>query len=265
MRREKAKTEAAVENPGKEMTLSGHLRELRNRLLVCVVLLAAAVIAGLHYAPRIVEMLLGIGMEYGYRFVYISPQELLMQYFSAALVFGLCVTIPVLSYECWAFIQPGLKRGENHLFLFAMLFGLLCFCVGVMFAYKVMMPFMLGFLTDLSGSSIAAASISVQNYITFFTTIFLVFGFMFELPVVAMLLTQIGLVKISWMRKGRRVVIVLVFFVAAVITPPDVVSQIMVAIPMMGLYELSIIICSVCEKFKKTKEDSPSEDNGTEE
>jgi len=237
------------------MTLSGHLRELRNRLLVCIVLFVAAIMAGLHYAPGIVEKLLQIGEEYGYSFVYISPQELLMQYFSAALVFGLCVALPALCYEGWAFISPGLKKGENHLFLFAMLFGLVCFCVGAAFAFKIMLPFMLQFLTDLSGGSVATASISVQNYMTFFTTIFLVFGIMFELPVIAVLLTQTGLVKVRWMRKGRRVVIVLVFFIAAIITPPDVISQIMVALPMMGLYELSIILCSICEKLRKTKED----------
>ncbi len=243
------------ENSEKEMTLSGHLRELRNRLFVCVALLLAAVAAGLHYAPEIVEMLLGIGKQYGYQFVYISPQELLMQYFSVALVFGVCVTFPVLCYQTWAFVSPGLKKNENRLFLFAMLFGLACFCVGVAFAFKIMLPFMLHFLISLSGASSATASISVQNYMTFFTTMFLVFGFMFELPVLSVLLTQIGLVKVRWMRKGRRVVIVAVFFIAAVITPPDVVSQIMVAIPMMGLYELSIILCTFGEKLKGESHD----------
>lgn len=246
------------------MTLSGHLRELRNRLLVCIICLVVFFLVGLNYAPRFVDMLTGIGKTYGYEYVYIAPQELLMQYFSIALLIGVCVTLPVILYNIWAFVQPGLKKNENAMFLSAMVFGLLCFIIGVIFAYKIMLPFMLYFLIDISKGSNITASISVQNYLTFLLTIFMVFGLVFELPVVSVLLTQMGLLKVEWMRKGRRVIIVVIFFVAAVITPPDVVSQIMVAIPMMGLYELSIIISSILIKFRKKKKDDDEEDDDEE-
>jgi sec-independent protein translocase protein TatC len=84
-------------------------------------------------------------------------------------------------------------------------------------------------------------------------TIFLIFGIVFELPVVSVLLTQMGLLKPEWMKKGTRVVIVVIFVVAALITPPDIVSQIMVAIPMIGLYELSILLCTICQKLRGAK------------
>lgn len=239
------------DNPDKEMSLSGHLRELRNRLLVCVVLLFAAILAGLNQAPRFVGLLLEIGKEYHYRFIYISPQELLLQYFFVALVAGICVTLPVTVYQIWAFIRPGLKKGENLVFLFAIVFGMACFAAGIYFAYRIMLPFMLEFLISLSSGSGVTASISVQNYIHFLMTIFIVFGLVFELPVVSILLTQMGFLKVQWMKKGRRVVIVVIFFVAAVITPPDVVSQVMVVIPMMALYELSILLCTVCQYLKE--------------
>lgn len=232
------------------MTLSGHLRELRNRLLVCLLLLTAAMLIGLHFAPELVGLLLQIGRQYQYQFVYIAPQELIVQYLSVALVFALCVTLPVLLYQAWAFISPGLKPHENRLFLAAMIAGLFCFGGGVLFAYRVMLPFMLRFLISLSPGSLATAAITVQNYMTFLMTVFVVFGAMFELPVVSVLLTQTGLLKIRWMRKGRRVIIVVIFFVAALITPPDVVSQIMVAIPMLLLYELSIVLCTLCQKLR---------------
>lgn len=235
---------------GGEMSLSGHLRELRNRLLVCVALLLIAMVAGLHYAPQLVTLLLDMGKAYNYRFVYISPQELLLQYFSVALTVGVCVTLPMIFYQTWAFVRPGLKKGENLFFLFAMIFGLICFCAGVYFAYRVMLPFMLYFLITLSQGSGVSASISVQNYMTFLMTIFMIFGVVFELPVVSVLLTQMGLLTPVLMKKGRRVVIVVAFFVAALITPPDVVSQIMVAVPMIGLYQLSIFLCALCAKLK---------------
>ncbi len=243
MTREKKRPEEDQEPEGKEMSLSGHLRELRNRLLVCLLVLLVSVAAGLRYAPSIVQALLSMGENCGYDFVYIAPQELLMQYFSVALVMGLVVSFPVICYETWAFVSPGLKRNENRLFLFAMGFGLLCFCIGIIFAYKIMLPFMLDFFVTLGVGSSASAAISVENYMTFFTTIFLIFGIMFELPMLALLLTKVGLIKVSWMRKGRRVVIVAVFVISAIITPPDIVSQIMVALPMLVLYELSIMLC----------------------
>ncbi len=242
------------ETRDREMPLSEHLRELRNRLFVCLAVLLAATLAGLRFAPRIVELLLDIGRNYRYRFVYIAPQELLLQYVSTALICGLCAALPVLFYETWAFVQPGLRRQEKALFLFAMVFGVLCFGGGVYFAFKIMLPFMLYFLISLSGGSSASASISVQSYISFLTTVFLIFGVVFELPVVSVLLSRLGILKVRWMRKGRRVMIVAIFFVAALITPPDVVSQIMVAVPMLALYELSILLCTLSQKLQDRAE-----------
>lgn len=235
----------------KSMALSGHLRELRNRLVVCIACLVVSFLIGLHYAPDIVKALTDIGKNYGYTYVYIAPQELLMQYFSVAMLVGVCITFPVLFYHIWSFIQPGLRRNENLLFLSAMFFGLICFAAGVLFAYKIMLPFMLYFLVGIGMGSDITAAISVQNYITFLLTIFMIFGIVFELPVLSVILTQMRLLRVEWMKKGRRVIIIVIFVVAAFITPPDIVSQIMIAIPMIGLYELSILICSFLMRFKK--------------
>lgn len=233
------------------MSLSGHLKELRNRIIICVICLVVFFLLGLHFAPNVVDTLTGIGKQYGYQFVYIAPQELLLQYFSIALVTGVVLSLPVILFHIWAFVQPGLKENENGLFLGAMIAGLFFFVLGVLFAYKIMLPFMLQFLIGLSKGGDVRASVSVANYLTFLLTIFLVLGIVFELPVVSVLLTQIGLLKVEWMRKFRKVMIVVIFFVAALITPPDMVSQVMVAVPMLGLYELSILICSILSRKKK--------------
>ncbi|MBD5147810.1 MAG: twin-arginine translocase subunit TatC, partial [Oscillibacter sp.] len=189
-----------ADSPDLEMPLSEHLRELRNRIFVCLAVLLAAAAAGFTLAPRIVELLLDIGRSHGYRFVYIAPQELLLQYVSTALICGFCAAVPILFYEAWAFVKPGLRRQEKGLFLFAIVFGLICFCGGVYFAFRIMLPFMLYFLISLSGGSSASPSISVQSYVSFLTTVFLIFGVVFELPVLSVLLNRIGILKARWMR-----------------------------------------------------------------
>ena len=105
------------------MSVSGHLKELRSRIIICVVCLVASFLIGLHFASDIVNLLTDIGKKFGYTFVYISPQELLLQYFSVAMIAAVVITFPVIMYHVWAFIQPGLKKNENTLFLGALVSG----------------------------------------------------------------------------------------------------------------------------------------------
>ena len=239
-----------------KMALSGHLRELRNRLLICVGALAACMVGGLCVADRLVSALLDVGRAYGYVFVYLSPQELLLQYVSVSFVCAVCVTLPLTLYELWAFLRPGLKKKERLFYALSMLSGLLCAALGILFAAKALVPFMLRFLMSLNAGSGAQSSVSVQNYVSFLLTIFVIFAVIFELPVATVLLTQLGLLKVEWLKRARKVMIVVIFFVAAVITPPDVVSQIMVAVPLLGLYELSIFVCVVAARLRKPDDES---------
>ena len=234
-----------------QMALSGHLKELRNRALICVVCLVLAFLVCLNYAPQLVEFLTDMGKNYGYHYIYVAPQELLMQYMSVALIFGLVCAMPVIMYEVWAFARPGLTKRENLAFVFSLIFGSIFFCVGVYFAYRIMLPTMLLFLSTLENRAEVAAAISVQNYISFLLTIFIIFGVVFELPVISVVLNALKLLKVEWMKKARRFVIVISFVVAAFITPPDVISQIMVGIPIIFLYQLSIILCLIMEKLRR--------------
>jgi sec-independent protein translocase protein TatC len=161
----------------------------------------------------------------------------------------------MIGYQIWAFVSPALRKTEKLFFMLAMIFGLICFCIGVFFAYKIVLPFTLNFLISFNSGSGAESAITLQNYISFLMTIFTIFGVVFELPVVSVLLTQMGFVKVSWMKKGRKPMIVVIFLVAALITPPDIVSQIMVAFPMLFLYELSIILSSFFQKIRHKKEE----------
>ena len=239
-------------NPDGSMSLSGHLRELRNRILVCVLLLLAVFALCLSFAPRIVTLLTDMGKRFDYVYVYIAPQELFLVYMNVALVGAVVVCFPVLAYQVYAFCSPGLSGKERTYISGALIAGALCFLLGVAFAYFISLPFMLRFLIQFTGEVDVSASISIQSYISFLLTVFVIFGLVFELPVVTVLLTGLGIVKAEWLAKGRKVMIVIIFVLAAIITPPDIVSQIMVAVPMLALYELSIVLSRLVGKSKKT-------------
>ena len=157
----------------------------------------------------------------------------------------------MLAYQVYAFCSPGLSKKERGFTLAALIAGTLCFLAGAAFARFISLPFMLRFLIQFTFEVDVSASISIDQYVSFLLTVFVIFGLVFELPVISVLLTGLGLIKAEWLRKGRKVMIVLIFVLAAIITPPDVVSQIMVAIPMIGLYELSIVLCRLVARSEK--------------
>ena len=249
---------AAAEDEGR-MSLTGHLRELRRRIIVCVLVFLAAAVLCLSFASRIVTLLTDLGAKYDYSFIYLAPQELLTVYFTIALLGGLVLSAPVIATEIYAFSKPGLKSGERRFFSASMIFGTLSFAVGVLFAWFVMAPFMLSFMIRFSRDVDVTAAISVHEYVSFLLTVFLIFGVVFELPVIIVLLTQLGIVKPAWLAKSRKVMIVVIFLVAALITPPDVTSQILVAVPIIGLYELSILLSRIFYRKKKEKETEEEE------
>ncbi len=261
-RKTDSRPDKTPEQDGANMPLSGHLRELRNRILVVVIVLIAAMLVGLNYAREIVNVLLDLGRANQYQFVFIAPQEMVIQYFTISLVFAGLVGLPVIFYELYMFMSPGLSHLERICTVLALLFGVVFGCLGILFAYKILLPFMLHFMIGLSDGTGVQASISVASYISFLMSIFIIFAVIFEFPVVSVLLNQIGILKVEWMKAFRRYIIVLIFFAAAIVTPPDIVSQIMVAIPMLFLYEFSIILCSVLNKFRRKKQTETEEQQG---
>lgn len=232
------------------MPVTDHLKELRNRLVIVLLVFAVGVLVCLHSSGDIVSLLTDMGTRYGYRFVYIAPQELLMVYFNIALIGGLVLASPVLLYEGYLFAKPALTLQESRAVRRTLFFGLLCFITGILFAYFISLPFMLYFLISFSKVTVISASISIQEFISFLMTVFIIFGVIFEMPVVSALLSALGILKPSILKKIQKPVIVVIFIIAAVITPPDVVSQIMVAIPMIVLYQLSMSISQLIEKKK---------------
>lgn len=241
------------------MNLSGHLKELRQRLVISLVSLCVSFLVIFQFADKIVDHLTMIGVKYGYTFVYISPQELFLQYMKIGLIGAICIAAPILLYQIGRFIAPGLKKNENRVMFFAMTFGVLFFLIGVYFAYKITLPFMLNFFMSVNTISNVVASISIANYVSLLMTVFIVFGVVFELPVATVILTQFGFLRPEWMKKARPLAIVVVFIISAFITPPDIISQCLVAGPMIILYQFSILLCKIFGK-RKSKESVESEE-----
>ena len=240
------------ENGELVMGLSDHLREFRNRLAIVVIIFVIAMLVAFAFSGEIFAALKTLASGY-YSMQILSPSEQFTQYIKLSLIVGLCVDSPFILYELFAFASPGLKSNERKFLLFLLIAGFGFFVLGVLFAFKIMLPFMLRFFFEFNQDVTIAMNISLEKYITLCTSTMLTLGIVFEMPVLVLLLTQLGLLKPDWLVKGRRVMIVVVFFIAAVITPPDVVSQVMVAIPMLILYEISVVFSRIIYKQRLKK------------
>ena len=226
-----------------EESLMGHLLELRARLMrsiaaVLVVFLALVPFAKQLYnqfAQPLVDKLPNGGMLQAIDVAggFFIPIKL--AFFVAVLV-----AMPWLLYQAWAFVAPGLYQNEKRLARPILLAAVLLFYIGCAFAWFLVLPTVFGFLAMLTPESVAMAP-DVSRYLDFVLVILLAFGLSFELPVAVVVLVLLGVVTPAQLREARGYVIVGVFVLAAIITPPDVVSQLMLAIPMCLLYELGII------------------------
>ena len=231
-----------------EMNLFGHLNELRKRLTIMVVVTFVAAAVLFTKAEFVLDYFLAInpGME----LVFIAPSELLVVYVQISLIMALVVCSPVNFYEIWAFVEKGLYRKEKIYISITLVFGVIFFVGGVAFAYFTVLPTTLKFFMRIAVSDVASM-ISIKSYISFINTMLLCFGAVFEMPVIVFLLSKLEILKPEFLRKNRGLFIVAIFALAAVITPPDVVSQIMLAIPMVLLFQLSIFICTVVDKTNR--------------
>ena len=241
-----------VSNPSSsDMKLLDHLGELRRRLAVVVAANLLVVVVLFQYAAAIMEYLFAInpGME----LVYISPQELLLVYIQLAVLAAVVLCSPVTIYQVWAFVSKGLYQHEKGAVILSLLSGLVCFAAGAVFCYLVVLPVTLQFFVRISTEQVAAM-ISVQNYANFINKMLLAFGIVFEMPVLVFLFSKLGYLHPESIRDKRGVLIILVFIFAAIITPPDVVSQLMLAGPMLLLMQLSYYICCAVDRSRKRRE-----------
>jgi len=237
----------------KTTTLISHLNELRKRLMVSAICFVAAMSVCLARSEFVIQHLVGRAKEF--EFIYVAPAELLIAYIRIAILCGLVVAFPVISFQVWQFLRPGLTRAERKAVAFVLTFGMVLFLLGGVFAFEVVLPFTLKYFAGLNGASVGGeqsikAMVSIQNYLNFVVNTLLTFGLVFEMPIIIILLTQLGILNPKILRKNRKYVILAVFIIAAVITPPDVTSQILIAVPMLILFEISTWISSILFRRK---------------
>ncbi len=228
----------------KKMTLMEHFAELRRRFLWCVVIFLCAFVFGWYVSPWCQEFLTAplLKIWHGH-LLYNGLTDGLMIRLSLAVTVAILISLPVVLWHIWAFIAPGLHQKEKN-FIWPMLIASpVLFLIGAGFAFYILFPFVFGFFIELNQASPVPAVIlpAVRDYLTFAIRLLKVFGIAFQLPVVMIFLNRIGVLKRSVVVSFRRYALVFIVVIAAVLTPPDVVSQLLLAVPMWGLFELSVL------------------------
>ena len=232
-------------NDEKNLTLTGHLDELRKRIIFSAIFFLIGALVAYRYSDTIIRDMTEIGNNID--FVFISPAELLLANVKIALIGGLIIAAPLLIIQIWLFVSPGLNRKERSYVSVSILMGGAFFVLGAMFSYYMVIPTMLVFFMGFQ-MDIIAPMISFSSYLSFILSTIVAFGVIFELPILMILLTRFGIVKVSFIKKNRKYIILIIFVVAAIITPPDVISQLLLALPMIVLTEIGIILSSLLSK-----------------
>ncbi|WP_028550552.1 twin-arginine translocase subunit TatC [Paenibacillus sp. UNC451MF] len=227
------------------MTLTDHIAELRKRILLVLLMVVVTMAAGLFIAPRILVYLKSVPPASGIAWNVFSPWDGIRIYMSIALAFSLAVTLPFALYQLWKFVNVGLKTNEQDAALKYIPFTIICFIIGFSFAYFVVFPMSFTFTTGIAKSLQFTETYGISQYFGFMFNIVLPLAVAFELPVVVMFLTKIGILNPKRLHTMRRYAYLVLVIVASLISPPEILSHLMVAIPLIGLYEISVWLSGV--------------------
>ena len=223
--------------PDEELSLVDHLAELRTRIIICALVIAACSAFSYLFIDKIFVL---ISKPVG-SLVFFSPAEAFLATIKLSMLCGLFLALPVVIYHIWQFVSPALS-GKERISLYLTIFASLVLFYGGMFFATFILPISLKFLLGFAKGNLQPM-LSVSSYISFISGFLLAFGVVFQFPVVIVFLTKIGLTTPAFLRKQRKYAILIMFIVAALVTPsPDVFSQFLLAIPMLVLYEISIFI-----------------------
>lgn len=222
-----------------------HFSELRRRILWCALVLVLSFGFGWIVAPFVEAFLTAplVKIWNDATLLYTGLSDGLMIQFSLAGLVALIITIPVFMWHIWAYVAPGLHKNEKNLILPIFLLSPVLFIIGACFAFYVLFPIAFKFFIDLNESTNIPVVLfpAIRGYLSFTIDLLKIFGVAFQLPLVLVVLNRIGILSKQTAIKSRRYVIVFIFIFAAVLTPPDIVSQILLALPMWALFEISLL------------------------
>ncbi len=230
----------------KELSLIQHLTELRDRLMVAAIAVVVTTAIAFFFTTDIIRLLiLPAGVS---KLTSLSPTENFTTYMRVALFSGIALAMPVILYEIFAYIDPALHPNERRFVLLLGPFVLLLFVAGMLFAYFLLLPNAVRFLITFA-SDVFENQLRASEYLSFVTTFILAVGLVFEMPAIIFALVRVGVVQRSWLTRQRRYVFLLVFVIAAILTPtPDPFNQSLVAIPMYLLFELGLLLARIGAK-----------------
>ena len=237
----------------KSMSFIDHLEELRWRIIKILSSIIFGGILTFFFIDFFLELLLkpldNINSDNPINLQVLSVQGMFIIKWSIALIGGVVLGIPVITFQIWKFISPGLYANEKGFVLPLVFFSFVSFLLGIMFSYIILIPYCLNFFASLSGETVLN-NFSINHYFSFITWLLLGCGIVFQLPVVSFLLSTIGLLTPAFMRHYRRHAIVIIFILSSFITPPDPVSMLVMAFPLIILYELSIGVSWIVNRGK---------------
>lgn len=244
-----------------------HLGELRDRLVRSFIAVGIGFVVAYFFKEKLFEILIAplvtaMGESGNAKLIFTGLPEAFFTYLKVSLLTGIIAATPVLFYEFWMFISPGLYRNEKKYIMPVVFLSIFFFVLGSSFGYFIVFPYGFKFFLGFATETIHAMP-SMKEYLSFSSKMLLAFGFVFELPLVLTFMARMGLVTTEFLKKNRKYALLLFFVGAALITPPDVVTQIMMALPLMLLYEISIIGAKFFGK-KAVEDDMADEETGDE-
>lgn len=245
-------------NSRSDMPLLQHLGELRRRLIYCVVTVVLFTIVGFCFADLLLTILTKpfISVFPPQSIIGTGPAEAFILKLKTAIFSGILLSLPIIFYHLWLFITPGLYASEKKLLIPFVLSSSVLFLVGAFFCYYSVLPFAFDFFYEQYRSLDIVPQIRISELLSFVIMILLAFGFIFEVPVLAFLLARAGLLNHLMLLRWFRVSCVVIFIVAAILTPPDVLTQLLMAGPLLLLYALSIVIVKFTYKERNLNNDN---------
>ena len=236
------------------LTIVEHIEEIRKRLITIVVFFVVAVLGSLLLAKPLINFLQTNGPADDLALNAFNVIDPIAIYFKVVVFIAIVIIFPIIMYQFWAFVSPGLHETERRVTLSYIPFAFLLFLGGISFSYFVLLPYVITFMENLSTDLGITQTIGINQYFTFLFQILLPFGFVFQLPVILLFLSRLGILNPNVLTKFRKVAYFVLFVIAAFITPPDIVSHLFVTVPLFLLYEVSIIIARVgYRKFLKAE------------
>ncbi len=232
-----------------EMTFLEHLEELRWRILYALIGITIGTIAAWIFIDELIEYVFLIPAKTAeLKLQNLRPFGQLFLYFQVALIVGFVISIPNVFYQLWKFISPALKENEKKYVSVIVFISSICFLSGVVFAYFIMLPITLKFAVEFGTENIEN-NFAITEYFSIIISVMLAAGVVFELPILSFFLSKIGILSPKFMRKFRRHAIVTILILAAVLTPgADPVAQVLLAVPLVFLYEISIFVSKMSQK-----------------